>query len=152
MYVPGSGVSEIHKKTPWIKIPVSFKDIGYHSALICWIYSLSSTYGIEVYPTIARRTSLLKSLVEPFQGFKYIFTLKPDILLISPFGSYLFSIIPLILAYKIYTRITKSKKTKFVLTMGYKGCEYEVILLASFETMKHFSHIQIEYHLGAKSL
>ena len=115
MYVPGSGLTEIHKRSPWVMIPVSFKEIGYRSALICGNYALNSDYGIDVYSTITRGKSLLKSLAEPFLGFRYIFTLKPDILLISPFGSCLFSIIPLILAYKIYMTITRSKKTKFVL-------------------------------------
>lgn len=115
MYVPGSELSEFHKRSPWVMIPLSFKEIGYRSVLICGRYTLNSTYGIDVYSTLSREKSLLKSLAEPFLGFRRIFALKPDILLISPIGSYLFSIMPLILIYKIYTRITGSKKTKFVL-------------------------------------
>lgn len=119
LYVPGSNLSEIHKRSPWIMIPLSFKDIGYRSSLICGSYSLNSTYGIEVYPTITRNKSLLRSLVEPLIGTKYIFNLRPDILLISPTGSYLFSIIPLIVIYKVYTRMTQSKNTRFMLKMDW---------------------------------
>ena len=153
MYVPGSGLSELHKRSPWVMIPVSFRDIGYRSALICGSYTLNSTYGIDVYSTIVKEKSLLKSLAEPFLGFRHIFALTPDILLISPIGSHLFSIVPLILIYKIYTKITGSKKTKFVLKADsslnftnikwYKKISLILLLILSSYT---FNQISFETH------
>jgi len=39
-----------------------------------------------------------------------------------------------------------------VLKMDCEGCEYESILDADCETLRNFSHIQIEYHFGYKNL
>lgn len=39
-----------------------------------------------------------------------------------------------------------------VLKIDCEGCEYGVILSASAEILRHFSHIQMEYHFGAKDL
>jgi hypothetical protein len=36
--------------------------------------------------------------------------------------------------------------------MDCEGCEYDVIFSSSKETLKRFSHIQIEYHYGYKNL
>lgn len=155
MYVPGSDLTEFHKRSPWIMIPVSFKEIGYRSTLVCGSYTLNSNWGIDVYSTIIRGKSLLKSLAEPFIGFKRIYALKPDILLISPFGSYLFSIIPLIIIYKICKTITRSKKTKFVLkadsSLDFTNIKWYKrvlsILLLSLSSYT-FDRISFETHCG----
>ncbi len=39
-----------------------------------------------------------------------------------------------------------------VLKMDCEGCEYGVILSTSADTIRHFSHIQMEYHFGMKKL
>lgn len=39
-----------------------------------------------------------------------------------------------------------------ILKMDCEGCEYDVILSASEQTLQTFSHIQIEYHYGYKNL
>jgi len=39
-----------------------------------------------------------------------------------------------------------------LLKMDCEGCEYETILSSSADTLKKFSHIQIEYHYGYKNL
>ena len=41
---------------------------------------------------------------------------------------------------------------KAILKMDCEGCEYDVIFSSSQETLKRFSHIQIEYHYGYKNL
>lgn len=155
MYVPGSELSEFHNRSPWIMIPASFKEIGYQSALICGAYSLSSTYGIKIYPTIVRKKNILKSLIEPFFGFKYITSLKPDILLISPIGSYIFTIIPLIYVYKIYTKITRSKQTKFILKSDWsldftniKWCKRMLSILLLVLSSYTFDIISFETYCG----
>ena len=157
IYVPGSELTQIHERTTWLYIPRSFKDLGYYSAIICGKYSLKSSYGIEVHSTLPRNKSLLKSLIEPFLGFRYIFRLEPDILLISPIGSYLFSIIPLILIYKMYTKVTRSKRTKIILktdwslefiNMGkYKKALSILLLILSSHV---FDRVSLETYCGIK--
>ncbi len=39
-----------------------------------------------------------------------------------------------------------------LLKLDCEGCEYDTILSSSEETLKNFSHIQIEYHYGYKNL
>jgi FkbM family methyltransferase len=39
-----------------------------------------------------------------------------------------------------------------LLKLDCEGCEYDIILSSSDETLKKFSHIQIEYHYGYKNL
>jgi FkbM family methyltransferase len=39
-----------------------------------------------------------------------------------------------------------------VLKIDCEGCEYGVILSTSADTIRHFSHIQMEYHFGMKKL
>jgi FkbM family methyltransferase len=39
-----------------------------------------------------------------------------------------------------------------VLKMDCEGCEYGVILSSRADTIRHFSHIQLEYHFGMKKL
>ena len=155
MYVPGSELTQIHERTTWLYIPNSFKDLGYQSSIICGKYSLKSLYGINVYSTISRGKSLLKSLAEPFLGFRYVFKLEPDILLISPIGSYLFSIIPLILIYKMHNKIARSKRTKIILKTDWsleytnmrkykKALSVLLLILSSYM----FDRISLETYCG----
>lgn len=49
--------------------------------------------------------------------------------------------------------IIKERKIEdAVLKIDCEGCEYEVILCASADTIRHFSHIQMEYHFGMEKL
>jgi glycosyltransferase involved in cell wall biosynthesis len=155
MYVPGSQLSEFHKRSPWIMIPTSFKDIGYHSVLICGQCSIGLVEGIEVYETIKRQKSILRSLFEPFLAFKKIITLKPDILVISPIGSYLIVAIPLFFVYKKYISLTKLNKPKFILktdwSLDFTGIGYikrillKLLLIISSYT---FDRISFETYCG----
>lgn len=115
MYVPGSKLTDFHKRSPWIMLPISFLELGYSSVLICGEYTLSDNFGLDVYKTFERNKKLLRSLIEPFFAFHKIFKTNPDILIIAPFGSYLFSIIPLIAVYWIRSVFLKNMKTKVIL-------------------------------------
>lgn len=155
MYVPGSKLSEFHKRSPWVMIPKSFKEMGYLSILICGSYNLSSSYGIDVYTTVERKKSLLNSLFEPFLAFRRIFAVKPDIVLISPIGSYLFSIIPLIIIYSVYEKITGSKKTKFILKTDWsldftniKWYKRTLLVLLLVLSSYSFDRVSIETYCG----
>ena len=119
MYIPGSHLSDFHKRSPWIMLPVSFNKLGYSVVLICGKYTLSDVFGIEVYETYPRNKKLLRSLTEPFFAFRKIFETDADIVMVSPVGLYLFSILPLIAIYKIRNEILCMKKSKFILKMDW---------------------------------
>ena len=54
---------------------------------------------------------------------------------------------------KALEEIIKERKIENAeLKMDCEGCEYAVILSASADTIRHFSHIQMEYHFGMKQL
>jgi len=59
--------------------------------------------------------------------------------------------IPLITLQDILTE-NKLWEDKAVLKMDCEGCEYESILFSTCDTLRFFSHIQIEYHNGYQNL
>jgi len=88
--MPGSKLTDFHKRSPWILLPVSFLELGYSSVLICGEYTLSDNFGLDVYKTFERNKNPLRSIFEPFFAFHKIFKTNPDILIIGGFGSHLF--------------------------------------------------------------
>jgi len=136
MYLPGSRLTDFHKRSPWIMLPISFLELGYSSVLICGEYTLSDNFGLDIYKTFVRNKKILRSLIEPIFAFHKIFKTNPDIIIIAPFGSYLFSIIPLIAAYRIGSVILRRRKTKFILktdwSIDFYGQKKITRLLSSF--------------------
>jgi FkbM family methyltransferase len=59
--------------------------------------------------------------------------------------------IPLLTLEDILNEI-KISSQEVILKMDCEGCEYDAILYSANETLRRFSHIQIEYHHGYKSL
>jgi glycosyltransferase involved in cell wall biosynthesis len=117
-------------------LPISFLELGYSSVLICGEYTLSDNFGLDVYKTFVRNKKILRSLVEPIFAFHKIFKTNPDVVIVAPFGSYLFSIIPLIAAYRVGSVILGRRKTKFILktdwSIDFYGQKKITRLLASF--------------------
>ena len=134
MYVPGALLADNHKRSPWIMLPISFEEIGYQSTLITG-QCLIKNIPIEIYETNLQNSSTFKSIFEPFLGFRKIFFEEPDIVLISPIGSYLFTVIPLIMLYKLRYSIFRNSKTKFILktdwSFDYSSLKSKYRLLAN---------------------
>lgn len=155
MYVPGSHLSDFHKRSPWVMLPLSFSKLGFSSTLICGKSSLDNVTDLQIYTTFLRERNLIKSLFEPFFGFRKIFNEVPDMVIISPHGSYLFTIIPLIMFYKLRSKFIGKTKTKFVLktdwSLDYTGLsKFEkltaLILLAISSYV--FNAVSIETYCG----
>ena len=155
MYVPGSKLTDFHKRSPWIMLPISFLELGYSSVLICGEYTLSDNFGLDVYKTFVRNKKILRSLVEPIFAFHKIFKTNPDVVIVAPFGSYLFSIIPLIAAYRVGSVILRRRKTKFILktdwSIDFYGQKKMTRLLSSFLLIAStyiFDRVAFETHCG----
>ena len=157
MYVPGSNLTEFHKRSPWLMLPIAFMELGYFSTLICGKYSLKSNYGINIVETIQRKNNILRSLFEPILGFGHILTYKPDIVIISPIGSYIFPILPLIILHRIYSIIIGNHSTKYILKTdwsldftGLSALEKRLSLLLLVHSSYVFDMISLETYCGVK--
>lgn len=157
MYVPGSNLNEFHRRAPWLMLPITFLEFGYFSTLICGKYSLKSNYNINIVETIPRKDSVLRSLFEPILGFKFIFSHKPDIVIISPLGSYISIVLPFIILYRIYSAIIGNHGTKFVLKTDWsldftgfsilkKKLSLSLLVFSSYV----FDRISLETYCGVK--
>lgn len=60
--------------------------------------------------------------------------------------------IPLVTLRDILDENKVSEEEKMVLKMDCEGCEYDTILFSDCDTLRSFSHIQIEYHNGYQNL
>ena len=136
-------------------LPISFLELGYSSVLICGEYTLSDTFGLDVYRTFVRKKKLLRSLVEPFFAFHKIFRTNPDIVIIAPVGSYLFSIIPLIALCRLVSVILKRRRTKFILktdwSLDFYGQKKITRLLSTFlliASSHTFDRVAFETYCG----
>jgi FkbM family methyltransferase len=90
-----------------------------------------------------RESSILNNLYDGTQ-VKVGYTLAKDLRSEKFFRVKLFSLTDLITKYDIHR--------KAILKMDCQGCEYEVILSSSIDSLKRFSHILIEYHHGYKNI
>lgn len=154
LYVPGSSLSEFHLRSPWIELPMAFHHLGFNSLLICGKYNLKDNGNFQVTETFVRGRNFVKSVFEPFFAFKEIMIKKPDLVMISPFGSYLISIIPLLI---ITRTLFGNKKTRFWLktdwNIDFTGMSRIVRLLTSvlFSISSHlFDFTTLETKCGVE--
>ena len=121
LYVPGVNLTELHKRTPWIMLPISFQEIGYTSHLLCGRYSISSKFGFFVHELskTKKRRNIMISIIEPFFAFRLVFKERPNLVIISPFGSYLLPICFLISIHRLIARLRRKEKTKYILKLDW---------------------------------
>jgi len=48
--------------------------------------------------------------------------------------------------------VSETQEQSLILKIDCEGCENDVILSSSKETLQHFTHMQIEYHYGYQNL
>jgi FkbM family methyltransferase len=60
--------------------------------------------------------------------------------------------LPLMTLENILDKNNVLRTDKAILKMDCEGCEYDIIFSSSRDTLRRFSHIQIEYHYGYKNL
>lgn len=155
LYVPGSSLNDFHRLSPWIELPLTFSNLKYRSILICGHFAIPSVRGLEVIETMSRGRGILRSIFEPFLAFQKITVEEPDIVMISPFGSYLLTIIPLIVLSRLF--IKKCRRTKFILKtdwsldfFGFSKLEIflsRVLLIASSFI---FNEVVVETYCGVR--
>ncbi|MCI4343417.1 MAG: glycosyltransferase family 4 protein [Thermoplasmata archaeon] len=120
MYVPNSNLNPFHARSPWLMLPRSFHELGYRSTLICGRMSGGLPPQVRVVETglvvnDPRRGGALRSLVEPWLAFGEIRRQQPDLVIVGPLRSSLFSLLPLVGLYRLLRRRGRSSRTRFVL-------------------------------------
>lgn len=146
-------MNEFHKRSPWIQLPIAFNKIGNQSTLICGKFDLADFDEFKVYETIKLNNNLIRSIFEPILAFKIIFKERPRIVMISPIGSYLFTILPLIFMTKLL--LFKKNRPKFLLksdwNLDYSGLSFvkRTLLNTLFEfSSRIFDFVTIETYCG----
>lgn len=136
LYVPGATLEEIHRRTSWIMLPLSFSQIGYESHIICERFKLTERHNFTVHEIFKRKRNLFVSLIEPFFAFRILLKEKPTVVLISPFSYYLISILPLIFIFRIMSKAKHRNVGKMILkldwSLDYFGMGLLKILFSKF--------------------
>lgn len=115
LYVAGGQLTEFHKRSPWIMIPISFNEIGFSAYLVCSGYELREHYDITVLETSIRKKNLFSAFYEPFVTFARILEIHPDYVMMAPTGAFLLSAVPLVGLYRTISRVINKKRTYFIL-------------------------------------
>ena len=100
MYVPNSQLTEFHARSPWVMLPRSFQELGYESTLICASFTGDRPTGVRIVETSLgvsgpRGSGRVRSLVEPFVAVREILRQRPELVLIGPLRSSLFTFLPM---------------------------------------------------------
>jgi glycosyltransferase involved in cell wall biosynthesis len=100
LYVPNSELSIFHARSPWVMFPRSFHELGYDATLICGKFTGARPPGVRVVETSLgvrnpRRGGRIRSLVEPVFAFREIVRQRPNLVIVGPIRSSLFSFLPL---------------------------------------------------------
>lgn len=136
LYVPGATLEEIHRRTSWIMLPLSFSQLGYESHIICERYKLTEKHNFTVHEIFKWKRNLIVSLIEPFFAFRILLKEKPTIVIISPFSYYIISILPLISIFRFISKIKHRNVGKIILkldwSLDYFGMKALKILFSKF--------------------
>src|SRR5580658_4425435 len=120
LYLPNSELTPFHQRSPWIMLPRSFQEMGYRSTIVCARFSavrppavriIESSMGV----TNPRAGGKLRSLVEPLFMFRHLVRERPDLVIVSPLRSSLFTLLPLIWLHRRVAPSAGPARTKFVL-------------------------------------
>ncbi|MGC9107581.1 MAG: glycosyltransferase family 4 protein [Infirmifilum sp.] len=132
LYVPGH-LTEIHRNQVWVALPRAFRKLGYHSCLVCYKYEVREDFDLRIIETFIPRNQF-ERLMEPFLAFHRIIKERPDLVVISPIGSYVFTQMSLIIFTKLIGRL-RGFRAKFVLktdwSLDYTGMSLAKRSLAS---------------------
>lgn len=100
--------------------PRSFRELGYESTLVCGRFAGEPPPGIHIVETSlvvkdTRAGGRLRSLMEPLLAFREIVRQRPDLVIIGPIRSSLFTALPLVGLYRWFEARGRSSRTKFIL-------------------------------------
>ncbi len=120
MYVPNSALTPFHDRSPWVMFPRSFQTLGYESTLICGAFTGARPAGLRILESFQvvknpRKGGKARSLLEPLLVFGEIRRQRPDTVMVGPLRSSLFSFLPLVLLYRLFTERGRTRRTTFVL-------------------------------------
>jgi len=120
MYVPNSALTPFHDRSPWVMFPRSFQTLGYESTLICGAFTGTRPAGLRILESFQvvknpRKGGKARSLFEPLLVFGEIRRQRPDTVMVGPLRSSLFSFLPLVLLYRLFTERGRTRRTTFVL-------------------------------------
>ncbi|HKN06159.1 MAG TPA: glycosyltransferase family 4 protein [Thermoplasmata archaeon] len=120
MYVPNASLDQVAYRATWVMCPSAFRELGFESTLICGKFSGKKPPGIQVVetslPVLNPRTGgRLRSLVEPFFAIREMYRRKPEIVLVGPFRSSLVTILPLVVLFRLTSKLLGRHSPAFML-------------------------------------
>jgi glycosyltransferase involved in cell wall biosynthesis len=120
MYVPNAELTPFHARSPWLMFPRSFRELGFASTLVCGKFSGTRPPGLRIVESSLvvkdpRAGGKLRSLAEPLFVFRELIRPRPDLVIVGPLRSSLFTTLPLVAAYRLFAAPFGARRAKFVL-------------------------------------
>jgi glycosyltransferase involved in cell wall biosynthesis len=120
MYVPNAELTAFHARSPWLMFPQSFQELGFAATLVCARYSGERPPGLRIVESSLgvknpREGGKLRSLAEPLLVARELIGRRSDVVMVGPLRSSLFTLLPLVVAYRLLAAPFGRGRTRFVL-------------------------------------
>lgn len=81
MLIPATKIENIHRKAPWVEIPLAFGELGWESRLICSEFFADKLQDVKVLKTEIKDTSFFSHIIGLIRSVRVIVEYNPDIIL-----------------------------------------------------------------------
>jgi glycosyltransferase involved in cell wall biosynthesis len=159
MYATRAVINDLRKRTPWLLLPISFSELGFESVLYCSDYEIDNKFLLEIHQTNHASYRSIGSILEPIFSFSKLYRQEPDLVVVAPLGSYLLTVIPLILFFKFVEKALRKTKTSYILktdwSVDYTGSNFIKRVASKFIcsiSTYVFDRVTVETYCGKSKL
>lgn len=137
MYIADASISDEHRKSPWIEIPVSMHEMGMRVDMICREYEMASDLPFNVVK-LGKTGSLIKRVLNEYISVsKYLKKIKPDVFIQVNLKTPLFIFRARQLLISKFLNGSKMKESFFILFLDWDGDFYEQGFGRRFKVLLH---------------